>query len=355
MNKPFQRFQLTKEMMMQNFLKNIFDVKKIVIAFMLIALFSPSKLFASSPNVSASARIDTTLIRIGEQFHMHLNATVPAGTKLLFPVLPDTIKKLEIVGRSKIDTSKSADGKTNTLHQQLTLTSFDSGFYVIEPIPFYFRVPGKADSDSVSTEAQLITVRTIPVDTTQAIKDIKATLDVPLTFREVLPYIIGMLIAVILTIIIIRQLKKRKKKVVEVKVKIPSRPAHEIALEELKKTEEEKLWQQGYFKKYQSAVADIIRTYIEHRFSINAMEYTTDETLDHLRGNIINEEAKQKLANLLRFADMVKFAKVQPDAHENEQSIKDAYDFIMLTKPATADDFKDTNSSVTNAEKEVAS
>src|SRR5689334_18953506 len=107
------------------------------------------------------------MIRIGEQFQAHLNATMPAGTKMRFPILPDTLKKLEIVQRTTIDTTKSADGKSLTLHQQLTLTSFDSGFYVIEPIPFYFQQVGKPDSDSVSTEAQLITVRTIAVDTTK--------------------------------------------------------------------------------------------------------------------------------------------------------------------------------------------
>jgi hypothetical protein len=337
---------------MQPFLKNsieLGEIKKLL--FIFIGLFLSAKVFASDPNVTASVKIDTTLIRIGEQFHVHLNATAPAGTKLLFPVLPDSIKKLEIVQRSKIDTTKSADGKINSYHQQLTVTSFDSGFYVIEPIPFYYQSSGKP-TDSVLTEAQLITVRTIPVDTTQAIKDIKATLDVPLTWKEILPYVLGALVLAGLIILTIREVKRRKKKVVEVKVKIPSRPAHEIALEELKRTEEEKLWQQGYFKKYHSAISDIIRTYIEHRFSINALEYTTDETLDHFRGNLVSGEAKEKLRTILQLADMVKFAKMQPVANENEQSLKDAYSFVMLTKPATADDFKENGRPV-RPEKEV--
>ena len=117
--------------------------------------------------------------------------------------------------------------------------------------------------------------------------------------------------------------------------------AHEIALEALKKTEEEKLWQQGFFKKYHSMVSEIIRTYIEQRFAIQALEYTTDETLEQLRGNLINDEAKEKLRSLLQLADMVKFAKLQPIAPENEQAISNAYDFVALTKPVTAEDFKE--------------
>jgi len=298
-------------------------------------------LISSAQNIKADAKIDTSSIRIGEQFHMNLSATAPVGTKIYFPQFPDTLKKLEIVQRSKIDTIKSADGKSNTLQQQLTLTSFDSGFYVLEPFPFYFQNAGNPQMDSVLTEAQLITVRTIQVDTTKAIKDIKATLDVPITFREILPYLIGLLVVVVLTLLIIRELKRRKKKVVPVQVKIPTRPPHEIALEALKQTEDDKLWQQGFFKRYHSNVSEIIRTFIEHRFSIQALEYTTDETLDHFRGNLINDEAKDKLKYLLQLADMVKFAKAQPIATENEQSMKFAYDFIALTKPVTSSDFKE--------------
>lgn len=297
-------------------------------------------------NVLVVATIDTANIRIGEQFHLNLSATAPADVKMFFPQLPDSINKLEIVSRSKIDTLKSADGKTITWQQQLTMTSFDSGFYVLEPISFYFQTPQNPGKDSAFTDALLITVQTLPVDTTRAIKDIKATFDVPITFKEILPYLLGALAAIALTVFIIREIKKRNRKTVPVSIKIPTRPAHEIALEALKKAEEEKLWQQGLLKKYHSVVSEIIRTYIEHRFSINAMEYTTDETLDHFRGNLIRDEAKEKLKYLLQVADMVKFAKSQPVPSENEQAMSCAYDFVALTKPVTADDF---------VEKEVAS
>jgi len=244
----------------------------------------------------------------------------------------------------KIDTIPSADGKMRTLQQKIILTCFDSGYYVIEPVPFFFQLPGKTDTDSVSTEAQLLSVKSIPVDTTKAIKDIKATLDVPFTFREAIPYILAGLGIILLVILIVYFIRKNKKVTVEQKPKVPARPPHEIALEALRQTDAEKLWQQGYFKKYHSNVSDIIRSYIGHRFSINAMEFTTDETLEHLEGNIIHDEARGKLKSILQLADMVKFAKVQPIANENEQSMADAYSFILLTKPVTPDDFKEKES-----------
>ena len=312
-------------------------------------IFTPS--FSIAQNVLVTAKADTTKIKIGEQFNLNLGITAPKGTLIFFTSVPDTLHKLEVIKRSKIDTLQSADGKSTTLQQKLTITCFDSGFYVIEPFTFFFQKPGTTGTDSLSTEAQLLTVVSIPVDTTKAIKDIKATLDVPLTLKEVLPYIIGVLLIIILIGLIIYLTKKNKKSTKIVKRKIPLRPAHEIALEALKQTEEEKLWQQGFFKKFHSNVSDTIRQYIEHRFNINAMEYTTVETLDHLKGNIVTEEAKEKLNYILQLADMVKFAKVQPIANENEQSLSNAYSFVMLTKPVTQDDFKDKEK-VKEAEKE---
>ncbi|MCX6292468.1 MAG: hypothetical protein NT126_11995 [Bacteroidetes bacterium] len=321
--------------------KKVHAIVKIACLAFLYSLFLIPDSFVTAQDVKVSAKTDTNQIRIGEQFGMNLCITAPGGTKIFFPTVPDSIHHLEVVKRSKIDTLISADGKLSTLQQKLVLTSFDSGYYVIEPITFFFQKAGKNDTDSLSTEASLITVKTIPVDTTKAFKDIKQPLDVPFTFREALPYILGGVLVILLILLIVYMLKKTKKKVVDIKPKKPSRPAHEIALEALKNTENEKLWQQGFIKKYHSNVSDIIRAYIEHRFSVNAMEYTTDETLDHLKGTIINDEAREKLKYILQLADMVKFAKAQPIAPEHEQALSHAYNFIMLTKPVTPDDFKE--------------
>jgi len=303
--------------------------------------------------VHATASLDTTAIRIGEQFHLNLSATVPADAQCTFPVIADSIHKLDVVQRSPVDTIKSQDGKLATYHLALTLTGFDSGFYVVEPFTFYYKQKGAATSDSLSTEALLLQVQTIPVDTTKEIKDIKAPLDVPFTFKEALPYILGGIAIAGLAWLLVYWLKKRKQKPQEVLKKIPLRPAHEIALEALKKIQEQKLWQQGFYKEYHSGVADTIRSYIEHRFSITAMEMPSDDTLSHFRNNLVTPEAFEKLRYLLQSADMVKFAKGIPVGSENELSMQHAFDFIALTKQVTREDFEPA-APVELKEKEVA-
>jgi hypothetical protein len=326
------------------------EIRKVLSGWVIACLFILFSVCAFAQSVHVSAKLDSTSMRIGEQIHLHLNATTPLHTQVLFPPIPDTIQKLEVVQRSAIDTAKAADGKTITYHQQVTITGFDSGYFVVEPFTFRFRKEGVNDYDTLSTEAMLVQVMTVPVDTTQQIKDVKPPIEVPFTFRDALPYIIGGVILFAIIYLLIRYFQKRKKVVPQVVVKKPKRPAHEIALEALKKIQEEKLWQQGFYKQYHSEVSDTVRTYIEHRFEINAMEYTTDETLDHLRNGLVPAEAKEKLRQMLQLADMVKFAKAIPVGSENEQSMQQAIDFIMLTKPASKEDF----AAIAEEKKEVA-
>ena len=323
--------------------------KSNIILVSLFFLFTASAFAQAGTKVTAT--IDTTVIRIGEQFHLNLSASAPVGTKVIFPAIPDSIHKLEVVQRSPIDTSNSKDGLMATYHQSVTLTGFDSGYFVIEPFLFSIQQKGSGVADSIATEALLMQVQTIPVDTTKEIKDIKPPMDVPFTFREAVPYILGGLALVALVWFIVYWMKKRKRKPTEVVKKVIVRPAHEIAIEALKKIQEQKLWQQGFYKEYHSGVADTIRSYIEHRFSITAMEMPSDDTLSHFRNNLVSPEAFEKLRYLLQSADMVKFAKGIPVGSENELSMQNAFDFIALTKQASKEDFEKP---VTEEIKEVA-
>jgi len=286
--------------------------------------------------LQARAYTDTVSIRIGEQFDLHVELTAPAKNTIRFPAFADSLDAFEIVGKSKIDT---VDNQNNTLtyKQVLQLTRFDSGFYVIPPIVFHRTSPV---TDSVATEALLLTVNTVPVDTTAAIRDIKPVVDLPITFREILPYLLLVLALAALGYWLFRFLKSRKKVPEVILPKAAVIPPYETALASLKQLAEEKLWQQGLYKHYHTRLTDIVRTYIEHSFGILAMEQTSDEILQDLRRKPIREEAREKLEPVLRLADLVKFAKVQPVSTENEGSLVSVRDFVMLTRPVIEEDLK---------------
>ncbi|MBL0342595.1 MAG: hypothetical protein IPP71_17880 [Bacteroidetes bacterium] len=125
----------------------------------------------------------------------------------------------------------------------------------------------------------LITVNTIPVDTTRAIKDLKGQIVVPYSWKDALPYVLVLLIVGLVAFLIYRYFKKRSAKITEPVIRIPRRPAHEIALEALAALDASKLWQNGNYKGYYTELSDIIRTFIQNRWSLAAMEMTTDEVL----------------------------------------------------------------------------
>ena len=152
----------------------------------LFAIASPAIAILPSGPVNVSATPDTNQIRIGEQFKINLKANVSTGTNIIFPIFADTINKFEIVSKSEIDTSMSEDKSNVTLSQTYTVTGFDSGYFVVEPFNFTILNQESAQIDTFPTEAFLISVKTIPVDTTQAIKDIKAPLSVSMTLKEIL-------------------------------------------------------------------------------------------------------------------------------------------------------------------------
>jgi hypothetical protein len=301
-----------------------------LILFLFIFFIEPSAINAQSFN--ASARIDTNQIKIGEQFHLILEAQVPSGYKFSFPQVPDTITKLEITDRSKIDTSELQEKKLFSYRQVFTVTCFDSGYYPVPPFVFSYQQPGDTTQHFTETEAMLISVQGIAVDTTKNIRDIKQPLSVPFTFAEAVPYILAALgIAGIIFLVMYYRKKFRKKEVVT-KVFVPTRPPHEIALEELKKLEAERLWQQGLVKQYHSRLTDIVRTYIEHRYKIIAMELTTGEIMEAINRTAVETEWREKLFQMLSIADMVKFAKVQPLPGENEMSMQQSVDFVLAAK-----------------------
>jgi hypothetical protein len=296
-------------------------------------LLSSFFLSANAQSFKATARTNISVIKIGEQFKLILEAQSPAGIRFSFPQVPDTITKLEIIDRSKIDTAVLQDKNLYAYKQELTVTCFDSGYYPIPPFTFTYQVPGDTTTHVAETEALLVSVQGIAIDTTQNIRDIKQPLKVPFSLAEALPYIlIGLgVIALVLLIIYLRK-KLKKKAAAKPAVVVPKRPPHEIALEELKKLESERLWQQGLVKQYHSRLTDIIRTYIEHRFGIIAMEMTTGEIMQAVRNMHFDSTAAEKLSHTLTLADMVKFAKVQPLPGENELSMQQSYEFVTMTK-----------------------
>lgn len=286
-----------------------------------------------SQNAQATAKVDTASIAIGQQVWLELKFSVPKKAKVLWPVLQDSLaSNVEIVRKSAIDTT--INGEYTSYRQRLTITSFDSGAYTIPPIGIGYQLGNDTAMQHAFTEAITFRVQTVKVDTTKAIRDIKGPMEAPLTFAEIVPWLLALLAIAIAITLLLYYLRQRKlnKPFISLPRK-PKQPAYQLALESLEGLKSRKLWQNGRIKEYYSELTDILRIYIEEQLSIPAIEMTTDEILGAFVDKNGGKGLVNRLGQILTTADLAKFAKAQPLSSENEQSMQNAIEFVKETIP----------------------
>ncbi|WP_281979597.1 hypothetical protein [Tenacibaculum mesophilum] len=293
-----------------------------------ICLFLASFTFAQQPQVKAE--IDTTNIRIGEQFQYKIS--VDETENVIIPKL-ENLKGLEVIDTLKIDTIE------NKLIRKYILTGFDSGAFYIPQQQIFIR------NQAYLTDSLLVNVATVPIDTTKVKKfPIKGIKGEPYQLDDFKQYIWWIIIAILVIVLLLYFFVFKKKKEQEEKVIIPLLPPYEEAMQKLEELDKKLLWQNNQVKKYYSELTDIVRGYIERELHVPALESTTDELIDVLKdfndtkSIETSREIIDKLKGLLQESDLVKFAKSKPLSHEIEEDRKDAKLIIDNLKPKKQED-----------------
>ena len=287
-----------------------------------LLLFISTIGFAQKPMIKAE--IDTTNIRIGEQFNLQIS--VGEIQNVIIPKLE--LKGLEIIDSTKIDTLK------NSLIRRYILTGFDSGSFYIPQQQIFVK------NQAFLTDSLLVNVATIAIDTTKVKKfPIKSIKSEPFTFDDFKIYAYLLIAALAIISFWIYWFVVRKQKENEEEATYKAMPPYEEAIYRLNELDEKLLWQNNKIKEYYSELTEIIRGYIERKLKVPALENTTDEVLDMLKdfkdSDAIqtSKETLKKLKELLREADLVKFAKSKPLANEIEEDRKDAEEIISNLTP----------------------
>jgi hypothetical protein len=282
-------------------------------------------------NFGAKATLDKKSILIGQQTQLNLSIRFHAKDSIGFPKLADSIGNIHIV-KVKADTAfDPGDKSVKTINRHYTITAFDSGAYVIPSYKFQSPV------GELQTDTLMLDVKTVAVDTTKGFYDIKQPLTIKYSFwdwlRDHWKLVIGIWLAVIVVAAAIYYMLKRPKKEVVVEEVKPILPPHMEALQKLDEIKSKQLWQHEQVKQYYIELSDVVREYLEKRYSIQALEQTSEEIFASLRGMDIASEDRNLLRQLLVLSDMVKFAKEQPVAFENEKSMENAVTFVKDTQP----------------------
>lgn len=304
---------------------------------------------AVAQSVTVDATIDSLQILIGEQAKIKLQVSLDANKRAIFPVYTDTlIRGVEIIDVAKPDTQLLNDGRRSLITQEYTVTSFDSALYYLPPMKVI------VDNRPYLSKALALKVYSIPVDTLHPDQFFgpKTVMQAPFAWEDWYVAIACVLLFVPLLLLLIYLVKRiRDNKPIIRKVKVePKLPPHQLAIQEIERIKNEKVWQKGLSKEYYTELTDAIRTYIKDRFGFNALEMTSSEIIDSLL-EMKDKEAIKDLRELFQTADLVKFAKHNPMMNENDANLINAIDFINETKVKEDENAKPQPTEITIIEK----
>ena len=293
---------------------------------------SPQIEVVAPQNVEVEGKVNSTDVQVGKPFTLDLSLKVPYGWFVEWNDFAiDTLsEQIDIIKRGNVE--RMADADSNVIvKQQLTLMTFDTGQIQLPAVGLTYArsfddpMRMKAFTDPIDLYAT-----TMVVDTLQPYKPIVAPLDAPISMKEVFPWLLVVLLAVLVGLGIWFLLKRSKTRVdgEDNIVRGPVIPPYDKAVDDLKRLREEKLWQSGKVKEYFSSLTDIAREYIEGQFGVNAVEMTTDDILEEIRPLRFPKETYDKLKETMEVADLVKFAKYSASTLESDKALTSMTEFV---------------------------
>lgn len=282
--------------------------------FFLIPFLFSAIISYSQDKITIKSTIDKNNIVIGEQIHLNFEADFPLREPMRFFTI-DSIPHFEILERKKIDTIDNNEGIK--LSQSLTLTSFDSGRWVIPSL----ELPG---DKPLFTDTIPVNVGFSPFDPGQDYHDIKDIINVQVEEKKSQNWYGYVAVSALLVAAIIYLLTKKKKRSAAT---APQVDTYADAKRELEKLRTENLSPKLFYTR----LVDIFRLYISQRKGIASLQETTDDLVQQLRQLKLPEDDHNELAQSLRMSDFVKFAKYEPNETDKGNSftiVKHSIDMI---------------------------
>ena len=257
-----------------------------------------------------SSSIDSTAIKIGEELFYKINVKADTTAIVVFSE-EQTFQPLEMINSYAVDTTKKEN------YYQLTktygLTQFDSGVYTIPKQKI------RIGDNLFFTDSLQIQVNPVVVDTTkQKLFGIKPLIEV----EKKRSGFLGTLVLIMLSLLVIGGVLYwfiwRKKPMTEAE-KIAALKPYERAKLALEKLDEERYFENQEIKTYYSDLTLILRQYLDEKVYEQSLESTTDElifrlkTLEAANQIKLSKETIRNIETILKRADLVKFAKSEPD------------------------------------------
>lgn len=285
-----------------------------------VVIFNPS-LFSQD----FETKMNPKNIMIGDPISLEIKVSVNVSSSQIVPMINEnSIGTFRIIDKLGVDTLFS--GGRTVYNFKYQITNFEDSLQFFPPQKIVI------NSDTFFTIKQDIMVSMPNVDSLKDVLPIKPIVQIPLSKEELANYLFMSVFLMLLVLLMFWVYIKYIKKEALFDKNDRVEPPHVVALTQLKKIENDTLWQRGYVKEYYDSISDTIRLYIEKRFGIKALELTTPQIIQNVQHLGLEEAIFQSLKNMLDLSDLAKFAKENPSSENNKKCLEEAYRFVQSTQ-----------------------
>lgn len=285
-----------------------------------------------SPASLHAQRVDAYLsedsVSVGDRFTLILTAIHGFDEAPSFPSMDSAfgdITPLELMGAG----TKSIDPEIRLDSAIYAVTTFALDTARLAPLVIGF------DNFSVTAttpEREVYVTSLVPPNTTE-IRDMTG----PVEFaRPLWPYVllgIALLIAAGLIWYLIWRRRSVNPPSEDEPVPVDIPPPASVALSRLDALENAPLTNRSQVEFFYVELSDTLRTYVEHRLQIPALESTTFELIQDLAHPTIQYQIPAgiptQLEQILSLADLVKFADLTPEVHQGRSALDEARQVIQ--------------------------
>ncbi|MDM8528463.1 hypothetical protein QUF58_09665 [Anaerolineales bacterium HSG24] len=284
---------------------------------------------AQAPSIETTLTSPESTYTLGDPITLTLTIVHPPSYTVLVPPL-ETWGDLRVRSQSTLD-QQTNDDETVTSQQTIIASRFELGQFDTAPLSITLRA---GDIELIETNVPAYRLEIVSVLTSENpdLVDIRpqASLDRSLLSR--IPNVVWPLLAIsVVTALVYWWLYREREKEEWIKIE-ETRPAHEVAWNELDRIERLNLPQQNAFKQYYILLSECMRGYLDGRYDIPALDSTSLEIKTALRKQTLTANQQQVILEMLTECDMGKFAEFTPTVEEADSLLYRAREWVGETR-----------------------
>jgi hypothetical protein len=297
--------------------------------------------------VEVAAQVDRHTIAVGDTFRLNIDLGWQDGVSVKPLALGENIGDFAV--RDIVYGPISALDSLSARKVSVLLTVFKTGVVTVPPMTVVY-MDQDGNAGKAETPAIEIQVESVLPDDAADIRDIRAPLQVPKRWRDIIAswgLLLGLVAAAAGSVLVsmkrreeleaifrrvwlrvtgpvmrlLRWLMRRLSLVgrdeygapsLDARIAEPYLTPEQAALKEFERIDAMRLAEQGKTLELNTLVSEAVRRYLERKFRVLAMESPTSFTMAAIRDRRVSREVLGLIEEVLEETDLVKFAKFRP-------------------------------------------